>query len=319
MQHQPPHHGHHHRRSGCCWPLRLVADAAVLVAAVALMVVVVVVRQVWLRLRHAVRRLVRRLRRRAGIDSSALRQLPWVAGEAGCPPAATTASTSATAGDAPPTGSELRRRGAASATSSSSSLLLRPHHLLPPLASLVTPSATDLARRIRSGELSSEQVLLAHIGQAEAANRCLNAIADRRYEAALATARECDRRLTELRAAGDATGLAALPPFFGVPCSVKEVFAVAGMRQTSGLVARRAFVASEDAPPVRRLKDAGFIPFVSSTVSELCMWFESATRLHGVTRNAYDHHHIVGGSSGGEGALISAAAAPVGIGSDIGG
>lgn len=39
----------------------------------------------------------------------------------------------------------------------------------------------------------------------------------------------------------------------------------------------------------------------------------------GRTANPFNHHVTVGGSSGGEAALISAAGAPFGIGSDIGG
>ncbi len=46
-----------------------------------------------------------------------------------------------------------------------------------------------------------------------------------------------------------------LPPFLGVPCSVKECFAVQGLPQTSGLVARKGKVATADATVVRRYRE----------------------------------------------------------------
>lgn len=49
------------------------------------------------------------------------------------------------------------------------------------------------------------------------------------------------------------------------------------------------------------------------------MWYESSNKVYGRTHNPYNLHRIVGGSSGGEGALVSAAGAPCGLGSDIGG
>lgn len=145
-------------------------------------------------------------------------------------------------------------------------------------------------------------------------------VADR-YQAALGEARACDERLR-----ASATGspqarraLEELPPFFGVPCSIKECFALTGMPQSAGLVARRDYRAPEDAPAVARLRAAGAIPIGVTNTSELCMWMETSNRLYGRTRNPYDPSRIVGGSSGGEGALVSVGASPFGLGSDIGG
>lgn len=91
------------------------------------------------------------------------------------------------------------------------------------------------------------------------------------------------------------------------------------MPNTSGLVARRDVVVTEDATAVARLRAAGAIPLGVTNVSELCMWMESANRVYGRTNNPYDPSRIVGGSSGGEGAIVGAGASPFGLGSDIGG
>ncbi|PVD28222.1 hypothetical protein C0Q70_10809 [Pomacea canaliculata] len=91
------------------------------------------------------------------------------------------------------------------------------------------------------------------------------------------------------------------------------------MPNTSGLVSRKGLIANHDSPVVHNLREAGMIPFACTNTSELCMWYESANRVYGRTKNAYDDTKIVGGSSGGEGCIISAGASLIGVGSDIGG
>ncbi|MEK6606850.1 MAG: amidase family protein, partial [Myxococcota bacterium] len=110
-----------------------------------------------------------------------------------------------------------------------------------------------------------------------------------------------------------------LPPLHGVPCTIKECFALTGMPNSSGLVARRGVIAQSDATTVARLRRAGAIPLGVTNVSELCMWMETHNRVYGRTRNPYDPSRIVGGSSGGEGAIVGAGGSPFGLGSDIGG
>jgi fatty acid amide hydrolase 2 len=56
------------------------------------------------------------------------------------------------------------------------------------------------------------------------------------------------------------------------------------MPNASGLVSRKGYVADEDAEVIKRLKQAGAIPFIITNVSELCMWYESANRLYGMTQ-----------------------------------
>jgi fatty acid amide hydrolase 2 len=181
-----------------------------------------------------------------------------------------------------------------------------------PLGPLLTRSAIQLAAAIRSGEVSSEEVVAAHVARAKRTQSRIHAIVADRYEAAMAEARACDARIRT----GDT---APLPPLLGVPCSIKECFALTGMPQSAGAVARRRFVADHDAPAVARLRVAGAIPIGVTNTSELCMWMETNNRLYGRTRNAYDPSRIVGGSSGGEGALVSVGASPFGLGSDVGG
>jgi len=175
---------------------------------------------------------------------------------------------------------------------------------------LLRASATDLAGRIRRRELTSRTVVEAHIAHARRVNPTLNAIVRERYAEALQEADEADRAIGR----GD-----ALPPFHGVPCTIKEAFALTGMPNSSGLYARRHVLAETDATTVARLRRAGAIPLGVTNISELCMWMESANTVYGRTHNPYDPRRTVGGSSGGEGAIVGAGASPFGLGSDIGG
>jgi len=177
---------------------------------------------------------------------------------------------------------------------------------------LTERSASDLAGAIRGGEVSSREVVQAHIDRLRAVQPRLNALAAERFEAALAEA-EADHTIA---AAGEHE---ALPPLLGVPCTIKESIALAGMPNCAGLLSRRDHRAAETAPAARRLLDAGAIPLAVTNVSELTLWIESHNYVYGRSRNAYDPRRAAGGSSGGEGAAVGAGGSPIGLGSDIAG
>ena len=180
---------------------------------------------------------------------------------------------------------------------------------IPPL---LRRSATRLAGMIRAGEVSSQEVVDAHIARLEAVHPRINALVRDRFDAARAEARRADEVLAR-------RGPEGLPLLHGVPCTIKEAFALTGMPNCSGLFARRGVIADRDATAVARLRRAGAIPLGVTNVSELCMWMESHNQVYGRTRNPYDVRRIVGGSSGGEGACVGAGGSPFGLGSDIGG
>jgi fatty acid amide hydrolase 2 len=177
---------------------------------------------------------------------------------------------------------------------------------------LCTVAATELARRIRAREISSLAVVDAHISRIEAVNPVINAVVADRFEQARADARACDVELADGRRS-------RFGRFFGVPFTVKELIAVEGMPWTAGIVARRDIVATEHAPQVKRLIDAGGIVLGVTNISESGLWLESANKVYGRTNNPWNPKHIAGGSTGGEAAIIAAGGSPMGVGADIGG
>ena len=174
-------------------------------------------------------------------------------------------------------------------------------------------SASQLAAAIRAGELSSRDVVEEHLALLERVNPRINAVVCPRYEQARADADEADRRVAEA-APGE-----ELPAFLGVPCTIKESFAVEGMPNCAGLVARKDHRAGETATAAARLMESGAIPLGLTNIPELTMWPETVNRVYGRTNNPYDDARTAGGSSGGEGAVVGSGASPIGLGSDIGG
>lgn len=180
------------------------------------------------------------------------------------------------------------------------------------MRSLLTLSATRLAEMIRKKEVTSREVVEAYIDQIQQVNPVLNAVVKDRFEKARNEAVLADKKIKR-------GGKEKLPPFHGVPCTIKECFALEGMPNSSGLAARKNFRAKKDATAVARLRSAGAIPLGVTNVSELCLWMETFNKVYGRTNNPYDLKRTVGGSSGGEGAIIAAGGSPFGLGSDVGG
>ncbi|MBI4898794.1 MAG: amidase [Actinobacteria bacterium] len=175
-------------------------------------------------------------------------------------------------------------------------------------------SAISLAAAIRDGQISSREVVQAHIDRLRTVEPQLNAIVYDRFDKALDAADAAD---SQVRAAdGDN---ASLPPLLGVPCTIKESFSFEGMPNSVGVVHRRDIRSTTNAPPVQRVIDAGAIPLGVTNISELTLWIESDNRVYGRANNAYDHSRTAGGSSGGEGAAIGSGGAPFGLGTDIAG
>ncbi len=181
------------------------------------------------------------------------------------------------------------------------------------MAAITERSARELAGAIRNRELSAAEVVEAHIERLRRFAPRINALAADRFGRAREEAAAADRRIAAAAPQDD------LPPLLGVPFTVKESIAVAGMPNSAGLVARREFRSPASAPTVQRLTDAGAIVLGVTNTSELTLWIESDNRLYGRTNNPYDPSRTAGGSSGGEGAAVGSGGSPFGLASDIAG
>ena len=140
-------------------------------------------------------------------------------------------------------------------------------------------SATELAAAIRSRQVSSQEVIEAHLRRIEAVNGSINAVVIVLAEQALDAAKEADRAV---RGDGD------LPQFHGVPFTVKENIDVAGTPTTQGLKALADAYPSRDAPIVERLKAAGGIVMGRNNLPSGALRWHCESELWGATVNPWD-------------------------------
>ena len=188
---------------------------------------------------------------------------------------------------------------------------LSPRKYVKVMDRLLFQSAANLAQLIRSKEISSEELVRAHLDRIQEINPKLNAVLKLRAEEAIREARGADAAV----AAGQTNGR----PFLGVPMTVKDSFAVKGTVTTSGTLGRVSHFPDKDAASVAFMRAAGAIVLGKTNVPELCLAFESDNLIYGRTNNPYDVSRTSGGSSGGEAAIVAACGSPFGLGSDAGG
>jgi amidase len=178
------------------------------------------------------------------------------------------------------------------------------------MSELTFRSASELARLIRERHVSAVEVLEAHLAQIERHNPALNAIVTLDADGARRRALEADG---ELRRGGP------VGPLHGVPITLKDCHATAGMRTTSGYAPLADYVPEADSTIAARLRAGGAVILGKTNVSELLAHFQTDNDLFGRTNNPWDIDRTAGGSSGGAAAAIAAGLIPLDIGSDIGG
>ena len=167
-----------------------------------------------------------------------------------------------------------------------------------------TPDATEIARRIRSREVSALEVMDAAIARAQAMQPKLNFLVTPDFD----RARDAARR-------GGQTG-----PFAGVPFLVKDLNDVAGLPTHNGArYTAGAAAATVTDPFVQKALDAGLIEFGKSATPEHGFLPTTEPLAYGPTRNPWNLDRSTGGSSGGSAAAVASGVVPMAHANDGGG
>jgi aspartyl-tRNA(Asn)/glutamyl-tRNA(Gln) amidotransferase subunit A len=175
----------------------------------------------------------------------------------------------------------------------------------------MSATATDIAAKVASGALTSEQVVTEALGVIAARNPVLKAFTDVTADRALARAREVD--------AGIAKGVKP-GPLAGVPFAVKNLFDIKGLPTRAGSRINREFPAAEDdATLVARLEAAGAILVGGLNMGEYAYDFTGENAHDGNCLNPHDTSRMTGGSSSGSGAAVASGMVPIALGSDTNG
>jgi len=177
-------------------------------------------------------------------------------------------------------------------------------------AELAFAAATEQADLVRRKEISPVELVDIYLDRIEAINPVINAYVTVAAEQARASARQAEATIAE---GGD------LPPFHGVPISIKDLTATAGIRTTYGCAAWSDRVPDTDDEVVARIRQAGFIILGKTVTPELGPINVSEPPGYPPGRNPWDPERSCGGSSGGAAAAVVAGLCPISQGSDGGG
>jgi len=174
--------------------------------------------------------------------------------------------------------------------------------------------ATELAERLRRGELSCREAVDLAFAAVATKNPALNAFVYVREEV-FREADACDEgkavRGTAVR--GDA-------PFLGVPIGLKNLIQeLAGEPHTMGSRALRGVRASFTSRFAEALREAGFLVIGITNVPEFALMGTTEPKSYGPTRNPWNLRHSPGGSSGGSAAAVAARMVPLAGANDGGG
>ncbi|MGH7763174.1 MAG: amidase [Candidatus Dormibacteraceae bacterium] len=157
-------------------------------------------------------------------------------------------------------------------------------------------AATEVARRVNTGELGPDDVARAQLAAID------------RFEPRVHAYVHVDRH------ARGSDG-----PLAGTTLAVKDNLPVAGMPWTDGSAVWRDRVPAEDTAPVARARAAGAAITGKTNLPELAAAVGTTNAIFPATNNPWGEGITPGGSSGGSAASVAAGMATVAIGTDMGG
>ena len=131
----------------------------------------------------------------------------------------------------------------------------------------IRPDATTLLEQLRSGKTSSKALVKQHLEQLKKIQPTVNG-------ATMVFEKEAIDLAEKLDKGGDQS-----LPLFGLPCSVKETFAMEGEEITAGSVRRVPDQCTKDAEMVRRLRAAGAVIIARSNIPEFAIFPSSESPI----------------------------------------
>ncbi|HEY1388221.1 MAG TPA: amidase [Ktedonobacterales bacterium] len=168
-----------------------------------------------------------------------------------------------------------------------------------------TMTLTEARDAIRTGALTSEELVTACLRRIAETEPALHACVTVMSDAALAQAREADAAIQAKARVG---------PLHGLPIALKDLIETRGVLTTAGSRVLDDWIPDRDAAVVTRLAQAGGIALCKTNTHEFA--FGTYTPP---TRNPWDTARIPGGSSGGSAAALAVGDCPGAFGTDTGG
>lgn len=173
-----------------------------------------------------------------------------------------------------------------------------------------TSPLIDLIAALHARDVSARELLDHQLDRIEQLDGSINSVITIETRRAHDEARSID----EARAAGRAVG-----PLAGVPVTIKDAIATAGIRSTGGAIELRDHVPAIDADVVTSVREAGAVVFAKTNVPRWSGDYQTYNDMFGTTNNPWDVERTPGGSSGGPAAAVAMGFTGFEIGTDIGG
>jgi len=170
--------------------------------------------------------------------------------------------------------------------------------------------AFDVAEKIKTQELSSQEITEIIIERIEKINPIINAYCTPTFELARETAKKADEAVKK----GEKLG-----SLHGIPTSIKDEMPIKGIRTTFGSKLYENNIPDEDDACVERLTKAEAIILGKTNMSPFGWIAVAKNLIFGETRNPWNFERTSGGSSGGAAAAIASGLGYLALGADGGG
>ena len=185
-------------------------------------------------------------------------------------------------------------------------------HLMNDLDLAFTP-ALEQVQLIRDRQISPLELVTLYLQRIQRLDSQLGSFFTVAAEMALAEAKAKTEQLAKIEDPQQ------LPPFFGVPTAIKDLYPVTGMPCSYGVSAVKDNIATYDDGVVVRLKAAGLIVLGKTATSAMGTLPYTEPIGFPPTRNPWNLDYTPGGSSGGAAAAVAAGLCSIAQGSDGGG
>ena len=171
-------------------------------------------------------------------------------------------------------------------------------------------AACDMVEKIKSQELTSQEITETVIERIEKVNPIINAFCTPTFELAREMAKLSDDKVKKGQTLGKIEG---------IPTSIKDETLTKGIRTTFGSKLYENFIPPEDALVVKRLKENGCVILGKTNTPAFGYKGVTDNKIFGATKNPWDIERTPGGSSGGAAAAMASGLGYLALGSDGGG